>query len=157
MLGRACRDLARLPCVVPNGLRDAAKVTVEAFPVELADCGYHFRDPRAVSALDRRECALSGCRRDEESGPLVAWVVLVARKTVCYEFVGDALNALPLEPEPAGDVRDGGAIAGLEDHAPGMCLTCRRGHSLPGVAQEPVDLEDGMQCRVGVGVHATLL
>lgn len=85
----------------------------------------------------------------------MAWVVLVARKTVSYEFVGDALDALPLEPEPAGDVRDGRAIAGgLEDHAPGMRLTRRRGHPLPGVAQEPVHLEDGMQCRVGVGVRA---
>jgi hypothetical protein len=85
-------------------------------------------------------------------------VVLVARQARLDQIVGDTLDALSLEPEPASDVRDGGAITGgLEDHAPGMRLTRRCGHSLPGVTQETVHLEDGMQSSVGIGVHENLL
>jgi len=82
MIGRASRHLARGPRVIPYGLRDPVHISAEAFPVELADRGLHFRDPRAVSALDRRECALASCSRDEKPGPPVARVVLVTRKTV---------------------------------------------------------------------------
>jgi hypothetical protein len=104
-----------------------------------------------MGAADLGQHLRTGLGQDEDLRPAMARIVLEAAESLGDQLVGDALDALPLEPEPPGDVGHGrpAVLGRLQDHPPGVRLPGLRGDPFTGVAQHAIRFEQVVQCGVG--------